>query len=68
MSVQAQGLSSAPSLKVTYLDALGNILSTVTGITTNITGNSPMQQVLSQVTVPQGVAQTVTDRVPSPDS
>jgi hypothetical protein len=57
MSVKAQGLSSAPSLKVTYLDALGNIVSTVTGITTNITGNSPMQQVLSQVTVPQGVAQ-----------
>ncbi len=55
MSVATSGVSSAPSLQVTYLDAVGNVLSKVTGITTSVTGNSAAQQVLGQITVPAGV-------------
>ena len=57
MSIQTQNLSSAPSLSVTYLDSLGNVVSTVTGITTQVTGTTGVQQVLGQVTVPQGITQ-----------
>jgi hypothetical protein len=57
MNVKAQGLSSGPSLQVTYLDAAGSVLNKVTGITTSITGNSATQQVLGRVTVPAGVSQ-----------
>jgi hypothetical protein len=57
VSLQSQNLSSSPSLKVIYLDALGNVLSTVTGVATNVSGTTGLQQVLGQVTIPQGVAQ-----------
>ena len=57
VSLQTQSLSSAPSLKLVYLDAVGNILNTVTGIATNVTGTTGMQQVIDQVTIPEGVAQ-----------
>jgi len=57
MTVKTQGLSSAPSLQVTYLDAVGTVLNKVTGITTNVTGSSAAQQVLGQVTIPAGVSQ-----------
>jgi hypothetical protein len=57
VSLQTQGLSSAPGMKLVYLDALGNILNTVTGIATGVTGTTGMQQVLGQVTIPEGVAQ-----------
>ena len=57
MTVQAQNLSSAPSLSVQYLNALGNVVSTATGIATNVSGTTGMQQVLGQVTVPTGVTQ-----------
>lgn len=57
MTVKTQGLSSAPSLQVTYLDAAGAVLSKVAGITTSITGDSAAQQVLGQITVPAGVTQ-----------
>jgi hypothetical protein len=55
MTVKTEGLSSAPSLKVTYLDGVGNVLNTVTGITTNVTGTSAAQLVMGQVTIPPGV-------------
>ncbi len=55
MSVATSGVSSAPSLQVTYLDAVGTVLSKVTGITTRVTGNSAAKQVLGQITVPAGV-------------
>jgi hypothetical protein len=57
MTVKTQNLSSAPSLKVTYLNSLGQIINTVTGITTSVTGTSAAQQVLGRITVPAGVAQ-----------
>ncbi len=57
MTVSTQGASSGPGLQVVYLDALGNVLSTVTAITTSIGGNTNLQQVLGQVTIPQGATQ-----------
>jgi hypothetical protein len=57
VSIKSQGLTSAPGLKVVYLDAVGNIVCTVTGIATNISGTTGMQEVLGQITVPPGVAQ-----------
>ena len=57
VSLKTQSLSSSPSLKVVQLDALGNILSTVTGIATSVSGTTGMQQVLGQITIPQGVTQ-----------
>lgn len=57
MTIKTQAVSSAPRIQITYLDALGNILNTVTGLTTNLTGSNPFQQVMSQVTIPAGVSQ-----------
>lgn len=55
--VKTQGISSAPTLQLTYLDALGNVLNTVTGLATNMTGTNAGCQLISQVTIPQGVSQ-----------
>lgn len=57
MTVKTEGISSSPGLQVTYLNALGQVVSTATGITTNIVGTTGFQEVLGQVTVPQGVTQ-----------
>ncbi len=57
MTVQTHNLSSSPAMSVVYLDSLGNVLSTVTGIATQITGTTGAQQVLGQITIPQGVSQ-----------
>jgi hypothetical protein len=57
MTVKTENLSSAPSLQVTYLDAVGTVLSKVSGITTSVTGSTGAQQVLGQITVPAGVSQ-----------
>ncbi|HEX6290179.1 MAG TPA: CARDB domain-containing protein, partial [Herpetosiphonaceae bacterium] len=57
MTIKTQGVSSAPSLQVTYLDAAGTVLSRVSGIATTITGDSAAQQVLGQLTIPAGVSQ-----------
>lgn len=57
MTVKTQGASSAPQLQLTYLDALGAVLNTVTGIATNLTGTNAAQEVVSQITIPPGVAQ-----------
>jgi hypothetical protein len=57
MTVKTQGLSSAPSLQVTFLDAAGTVLNKVTGITTSITGDTAAQEVLGQITLPPGVTQ-----------
>jgi hypothetical protein len=57
VSIKTQGLSSAPALNVVYLDALGQVLNTVTGIASGISGTNPMREVIGQVTVPSGVAQ-----------
>jgi hypothetical protein len=57
MTVKTQGLSSSPSLNVTFLNAAGSVVSTVTGITTSVTGTGAAQQVLGQVTIPAGITQ-----------
>jgi hypothetical protein len=57
MTVKTVNVSSGPQLNLVYLDALGNVLNTVTGITTNLTGSTAAQEVLGQVTIPPGVSQ-----------
>jgi hypothetical protein len=57
MTIKTENLSSAPSLQVTYLDAVGTVLSKVSGITTSVTGSTGAQQVLGQIKVPAGVSQ-----------
>jgi hypothetical protein len=57
MTVQAQNLSSAPALSVQYLNAVGEVVGTVTGIATTINGTTGLQQVLGQVSIPAGVSQ-----------
>jgi hypothetical protein len=57
MTLTSQGLSSAPSLQVSYLNAAGTLISKITAISTNISGNTPAQQVLGQITVPPGATQ-----------
>ncbi len=57
MTVKTEGVSSSPGLQVTYLNALGQVVSTATGIATNIVGTTGFQEVLGQITVPQGVTQ-----------
>jgi hypothetical protein len=57
MTVSGTTLSSAPALNVTYLDTLGAVLSTVTGVTTTITGTAAAQEVLGQIAVPAGASQ-----------
>jgi hypothetical protein len=57
LTLRTQNLSSAPRLQVTYLDAVGRVLNTVTGIATNLTGDNAATQVLGRVTIPTGVSQ-----------
>jgi hypothetical protein len=57
MTVKTQGASSAPSLDVTYLNAVGSVLSKITGIATNLAGDSAAQEVLGEITIPPGVSQ-----------
>lgn len=56
MTVKTQGLSSSPSLQVNYLDATGKVLSTVNGLTTQLTGTAAATEVLGKLTVPAGVS------------
>jgi hypothetical protein len=57
MQISTAGLSSAPRLQVVYLNAMGNVIGQVTGIVTNITGTSAVQEVAGQITIPPGVSQ-----------
>ena len=57
VAIAKSGLAHALADRALVLDAVGNILNTVTGITTNLTGSTPAHEVLGQVTIPAGVAQ-----------
>jgi hypothetical protein len=57
VNVATQGVSSAPSLQVIYLDATGGVVNKVSAITTSLTGTNGVQQVLGKVTIPSGVSQ-----------
>ena len=55
-SVKADGLSSPAGLGLAYLGAAGEVLSTVSVLTSPLTSNG-FQQLEQTVTVPAGVAQ-----------
>lgn len=57
LTVNAIGASSAPRVRIVYLNALGNVLSTVNGIVTTLNGTTGLQQVTGQIVIPAGVAQ-----------
>jgi hypothetical protein len=57
MTVTTKGVSSAPSLQVEYLNALGGVVSKVSGITTKLGTDGTAQQVLGTLNVPAGVTQ-----------
>lgn len=56
MTVSTSDASTAPAMQVVYLDAVGNVLNTTTGISTSVTGTSVAKLVLGKITVPQGVS------------
>lgn len=57
MTVKTQSASSSPSLQLVYLDAAGHVLNTVNAIAPNLSGTCDQTQLLTRVTVPQGVSQ-----------
>ncbi len=57
MTVTTKGVSSAPSLQVEYLSAVGGVVSKVSAITTKVGADGVAQQVLGTITVPAGVTQ-----------
>jgi hypothetical protein len=56
-AVSTVGVSTSPVVQVVYLDATGHILNTINAITSNFSGSCGAQQLLGQITVPQGVSQ-----------
>lgn len=56
MTVGTLDASAPPSLRVSYLDPTGAVVSKVVGITTTLTGNSPAREVTGEITVPAGVS------------
>jgi hypothetical protein len=73
MTISTVNASSEPSLRVSYLDATGAVVSTVSGITTALSGDSTARQVTGRITVPAWVSKvrltlsgfTVTDLTPT---
>lgn len=57
MTVITQAASSAPSLRVEYLDVTGQLVTTVTGLASGLAGDSAATQVVGEITVPEGVTQ-----------
>jgi hypothetical protein len=56
VTLRGIGLSSAPSVTVTYLDSSGKTLSAATGIATTLKGTFAARELDSQVTAPAGAS------------
>lgn len=56
MTVATKDSSSSPAMTVSYLDATGAVLGTVTGIRSTLTGDATARQVTGRIDVPAGVS------------